>query len=299
VHPGSSPAPNVDVTRRARDLGDGACQFQSPLWKTNSFLAVTDYEALVCDPALTPAEIEEIRVEAGRRARGPVHVLITHGDFDHVCGIPHFPEAEVIAGADAARKIETGAAADDLRDAGPEWGVSWAADALRVDRVVAAEGEFACGAFRVATIDAPSHGREGLAYILLDPGILLAGDHLSSITYPLLAGPVERAVHAHERLLEALGEFDIRWVVPGHGPALSREEAKEIGEEDLAYLERLAAAARDARTSGESPGYALLRVYAVEPPRPTSDDFEIYDIRAGNARLVLEELANPASTPDR
>lgn len=276
-----------------RDLGRGVWQFQSPLWQTNSLLATAGGEELVCDPAFFPAEIEAIRAQADRRSPSAVRFLVTHADFDHVCGIPYFPEAEVIAGEETARRLREGIAAEGLRTYGPEWGASWPDD-VRADRVLPAGEEAACGAFRVVTIDAPSHGREGTGYVLLDQGVLLPGDHLSAITYPLLGGPLDRVISAQERLLEALDRYELSWVVPGHGPALAPAEARRIGEEDLVYLERLEVAAEEAVAGGLSPGYALLHVYAVEPPRGTTPDFEIYDIRSGNARKVLAQATERA-----
>jgi glyoxylase-like metal-dependent hydrolase (beta-lactamase superfamily II) len=284
----------VETTAAIQDLGQGVWQFQAPLWQTNSLLALADGEALLCDPALTPDEIAGIRSEVERRAEGPLHLLVTHGDFDHVCGLPYFPEAEVVAGEETAQRIADGAVPDELRAAGAEWGAEWLTDNLRVDRVVAAGTEFACGAFRVAALDAPSHGRDGLAFVLSDQGILLPGDHLSAITYPLLAASPARAATACERLIEAIDRFEPRWVVPGHGPALSAEQARAIAEADLAYLRALAEAAREAVAEALSPGDALLHVFAVEPPRTNTDDFEIYAIRTGNARLVLAEVGSAA-----
>ncbi len=271
------------------DLGEDVWHFQSPLWQTNSLLAVADGEAVLCDPAYTPAEIEAIHSEFESRAGSKARVLITHADFDHTCGIPYFPDAEVVAGADTTEKIRSGQAAESLRSQGPEWGVSWR-DELRVDRVVRPPEELELGPFRAVTVDAPSHGRDGTAYVLLAQGILCPGDHLSAITYPLLGGPLERKIEANRRLLEAIDRYDLRWIVPGHGRPLEPAEARRIGEEDLAYLERLVAAAREARTEGLAAGYALLHVYAVEPPRATTDDFEIYDIHSSNARLVLDQI---------
>jgi glyoxylase-like metal-dependent hydrolase (beta-lactamase superfamily II) len=286
---GPSPAADPSTTQRVTDLAEGVWQLQSPLWQTNSVLAVADGEALLCDPAFTPAEIDAIGAEAARLGGTPAHLLLTHADFDHTCGIGAFPDVEVIAGTETARKVESGAAAEELRAAGQEWGADWTLDGLRVECVVEPGAELACGPFRVAVVDAPSHGREGVGYVLLEQGVLLPGDHLSAITYPLLAGSLERATQACRRLLEALETHTPRWVVPGHGPALSLAEAQEVGESDLAYLERLAAAARDARSAGLPPGRALLQVYAVEPPRANTDDFELYGIRAGNVRLALAE----------
>jgi hydroxyacylglutathione hydrolase len=278
------------TTTAIQDLGEGAWQFQAPLWQTNSVLVLAGGEALLCDPALMPEEIAVIRSEVERRAGEKVHLLVTHGDFDHICGIPYFTDAEVVAGEETARRIESGSVVDELQAAGAEWGAEWPTDGLRVDRVVGAGTEFACEAFEVAALDAASHGREGLAFVLPEQGILLPGDHISAITYPLLAASPERAAAACERLIEALDRFELRWVVPGHGPALSADEARAIAKADLAYLQALEAAARRAVGQELSPGDALLHVFAVEPPRTNTDDFEIYAIRAGNARLMLAEV---------
>jgi glyoxylase-like metal-dependent hydrolase (beta-lactamase superfamily II) len=270
-----------------QDLGGGVWSFQSPLWQTNSLLAVASDDVLLCDPAFSPEEIGVIAAEAARHAGGQSFLLVTHADYDHVCGIPWFPDAEVVAGAGAAVKLEDGSAAAGLLSGGAEWGVEWPTD-LRVDRRVAA-GELAVGSFRIAVIDAASHGREGLGYVLLEQGILLPGDNLSGITIPLLAGSLPRARRSTERLLEALDRNALRFVVPGHGPVLSPEEARRIGEADLRYLEQLEAAAREAAHGALSPGYALVHVHEVEPPRPDTADFAIYGIHGGNVRLALRE----------
>jgi glyoxylase-like metal-dependent hydrolase (beta-lactamase superfamily II) len=270
------------------DLGDGVWSFQTPLWQTNSLLAASDGVALLCDPAFTPAEIESIGVEARRRAPRVPFLLVTHADYDHVCGIPYFPESEVCAGAETAEMLRDGSASAGLASGGAEWGVVWPGE-LRVDRQLAHGAELECGPFRIATLDAPSHGREGLGYVLVEQGVLIAGDNLSAITYPLLAGPLERAQQATRVLLDAIDRHSVRHVVPGHGPVLSADEARRIGSEDLRYLERLEVAAREAAGDRLSPGHALVHVYSVEPPRSTTLDFDIYDIRGGNARRALAD----------
>jgi glyoxylase-like metal-dependent hydrolase (beta-lactamase superfamily II) len=267
------------------DLGGGVLAFQAPLWQTNALLALADGDALLCDPAITPDEIQAIADTAsGRRS----FLVVTHADYDHVCGIPYFPDAEVVAGADTAAKVRDGSAARGLASGGAEWGVVWSPD-LRIDREAAPGEELELGAFRIAAIDSPSHGREGLGYVLLEQGILLPGDNLSAITIPLLAGSLHRALEAAESVLVALDRYELRYVVPGHGPVHTPEEARRVGEEDLRYLEKLDTAAREATYARLSPGYALVHVYKVEPARANTTDFDIYDIHGGNARLALRE----------
>jgi len=272
-----------------QDLGEGVVQFQTERWQTNAVLAVAGGEALLCDPSWEPGEIEAIRAEAGRLAGGATNLLITHGDYDHVCGIGFFPGATVVAGDETAARVESGAAAEGLRRAEQEWGLEWPAE-LRVDRIAAAGGELSLGAFRVEAIEARGHVADGRAYVLLDQDVLLPGDYLSAITYPFVIDSIARYRETNARLLAAIEEHDLRWVVPGHGPALVPHEARAVGEEDDAYLAAVQLAAREAVAAGLAPSPALLHVYAVEPPRATTDDFEIYDLRVWNARKALEEV---------
>jgi glyoxylase-like metal-dependent hydrolase (beta-lactamase superfamily II) len=281
------------MPRAATDLGDGVRHYQTPLWQTNCLLAVAGGEALLCDPSYTQDEIEVLRTEVESAGASQVHVLVTHADYDHVCGLGSFPGATVVAGEETAARIADGTAAKGLEAAAAEWGIDWPLEGLRVDHVVG-PGETELGAFRVAVVDAPSHGREGAGFVLLDQGVLFPGDHLSPITIPLLAGSLERASRANEALLEAMARHELRWIVPGHGRALTPAEARQIGEADLAYLEALRGAARETVAEGSSPGWALLHVYAVEPPRPDTDDFAVYGIRTGNAQLALAQAGGGA-----
>jgi glyoxylase-like metal-dependent hydrolase (beta-lactamase superfamily II) len=150
-------------------------------------------------------------------------------------------------------------------------------------------GRFECGAFDVEAIEAPGHTADGLAYVLIDQGVLLPGDYLSDMTYPFIGGGLDETIATVARLLDALERHDLRWVVPGHGRALTPGEARAVGESDLAYLEALARARAEAGADGLSPGEALLHVFAVEAPRGTTPDFEIYALRSANARSVLAD----------
>jgi len=268
-----------------REAAAGVWLFQSPLWQTNSALVERDRRVLLMDPAYFVPEIEVIRDETTRRTSEPPVLLLTHGDFDHTCGIPYFPDAEVVAGPETAERVASGDAAKYL-SAGAEWGVEWPTD-LRVDRTVE-PGTFSSGPWTIEAIGSPSHGREGTSFAVLEDGVLFPGDHLSAITIPLLAN-LERAIDANEKLLDALGRLDLQLVAPGHGPAHTPDEARAIGEADLAYLRAIREAAREAVAAELPAGYALLHVYAVEPPRGDTPDFAIYGIRAGNAKVALAE----------
>jgi len=267
-----------------RDLGEGVLVSQASLWQTNALHARSGDEVLLVDPCLEPAEIEA-QAALARSANGRVHVLITHADYDHVCGIGALPEATVVAGSATAARIESGDAAAALKAAGREWGYAWSTN-LRVDQIVE-PGVFACGPFNIEALDATGHTVDGLAFVLLDQGVLAPGDYLSPMTYPFVGAGVDEAAATTRRLLDALERHELRWVVPGHGEPLTPEQAAALGEADLVYLEALACAAGESRERGLPGGPALLHVYEVEPPRATTPDFEIYALRAANARAAL------------
>jgi glyoxylase-like metal-dependent hydrolase (beta-lactamase superfamily II) len=279
----------MNASPNRQDLGGGLSVFQAPLWQTNSLVAFAGEDALLCDPAFTPAELEAI--VAATREGSPVKVflLVTHADYDHVCGIPYLPEAEVICGRTTAERIADGRASNGLKSGGAEWGVEWLTD-LRVDREIAPGADVECGSFRVVALNVPSHGREGLAYVLPEQGVLLVGDNLSPIGCPLLGGPLSSAIAATEELLAAIDRWAPQYVVPGHGRVLSAGDARRIGEEDLDYLRALQEAAREAASLGLAPGHALVHIFSVQPPRPATPDFQIYDLHGGNARHALADI---------
>src|ERR1019366_7093129 len=83
------------------------------------------------------------------------------------------------------------------------------------------------------------HTVDGMAVVIPWARVLVAGDYLSSVELPALnAGD---RVDAYLSTLELLRPLvaGAEHVVPGHGPALERERALTVLEEDLAYLTAL------------------------------------------------------------
>jgi glyoxylase-like metal-dependent hydrolase (beta-lactamase superfamily II) len=274
--------PPLDVT----DLGEDVWQLQSRLYAANSVLVSNAGACVVCDPSIFADEVAEIRARAGEPA--DTHLLITHSDWDHVCGIPGFAGATVAAGAGTAQAIADGTAADKLRRDGPQWGFA-ELGALRVDRVLEAGGETAVGSERVLVIEARGHAKDGSAFLLVDRGLLMTGDYLSPLTYPALWHSLSEAIESYGRLLAALRGGQVGLVVPGHGHAMAPTEAMQIGEQDVAYLQALHDAAWRATQAGASTGEAVVAVYAVAPPRPDRIGLEAFGLRSNNAQRAVRE----------
>jgi hydroxyacylglutathione hydrolase len=268
----------------------GVLVLQSRLWATNSIMVKGAATCLVCDPSIFPDEIDEIRAATDGSERR--YVLVTHSDFDHVCGLPAFADATVVAGERTAAAIADGTARRKLDDSAREWGTAWEGE-LRVDVVAsgsgAAGGSVRCGDVEVVTVDGRGHGDDGSAFVIADRRLLLAGDYLSSVCPPIVLGCIDEAVASIERLLRALDEHEITTVVPGHGPVLDRDQARRIGREDIVYLRGLQESAAAAVRGRASPHAGFLAVRAVQPPRPARPDFEAFDWLGANARRALAE----------
>jgi hydroxyacylglutathione hydrolase len=277
------------MTPQPRALGGGLSVLQGPLWQTNATLIDAGRDVVLVDPAQFPGELEVLRRTVDALAPERLWVLITHADFDHVQGIPVFPEAIVVAEAGTAARLVDGRAAEDLRGAGADLGVDWD-DALRADRVIACGAPERLGELEVVAIDAPGHQDHGAAFAFPSLGVLAAGDYLSAITYPFCLHGVAEARASTERLCAAIEQHGISRIVPGHGPAHDAGGALRIGAEDVRYLGALEAAATEAAARGLPPALALLHVFGVVPPRANTDDFEMYDLRGWNARTALKAV---------
>ena len=284
------PAPGIPSA--PEDLGQGIWHFRARIWDTATLVCATEGAVVVCDPAFAPPEITRIREFAQAVGSEALHVLVTHADPDHICGLGSMPDATVHAGLTTRMRIDSGSAAAGLVAAGEEWGLSWPGGP-RVDRVVSASGE-ATFPVRLRAFETPGHQADGLAYHLVDAQVMLVGDYISTVTYPAIESSLRDAIRTYVSLLEAVASLELRWIVPGHGPPLRPAEAQAVGTADLAYLMRLAATAQEAVDAALAPAAALLHVFGVAPPRATTPDFDIYGLRVANARRALDEARSRA-----
>jgi glyoxylase-like metal-dependent hydrolase (beta-lactamase superfamily II) len=266
-----------------------AWSFQAARWETNSLVVERAGHALVTDPTFSAREIGAIAAKAGECGPDGVHVLVTHSHFDHVCGVAYFEDAEIVIAADTSALFESGDAARQLAVAAREWGTDWPCT-LRYDRAVAAGERFRCGPFTIEAIRADGNSGDGVGYALLDEGILVSADFLAAACLPTFDTSLASAIATCSRMLGALERLDLEWVLPGHGPLLTPEEARAVGEADLRYLELLHSTAREQLDANASEGDALVALYAVEPPRGVLPDFAIYSPRVTNARATWWEL---------
>jgi glyoxylase-like metal-dependent hydrolase (beta-lactamase superfamily II) len=257
-------------------------RFEGFLWKTTSLLVFAEGESLAVDPAISAGEVAAI----GRRAvelGAPVrHVLITHGDWDHVCGIGGFPDAAVTMGEETGAKVASGRSDDSIRRAA-EYYDFVPAGSPRVDDTFTRGSAVALGPFVVETFPLAGHTPDGSGFRLRDQGLLIVGDYLSAEEFPFATSPSAYRITL-AGVIEMLREDPPETVIPGHGQPLQPAEAARIAEEDLAYLRALHAAVAGAGSRDDARAAGL----AVDLPRECPPDLE--EMRGFNVERQIDEI---------
>ena len=258
-------------------------RFESALWQTASLLLVAEDEAVVIDPCISAEEVARITDRAASLDARVTHVLITHADWDHVCGIGAFPDAIATMGTATAEIVAGGEPLKAIREAAATYGLQ--IDGVpRVDRALAVGVAHRVGPFTVETFALRGHTLDGTGYRIRELDLLVVGDHLSAAEFPFASSTSEYRVTLAS-LIDLLRHNPPRQVVPGHGPPHTASEALAVAEADLAYLRALREAAAAA---GNDRALARAAACAVPLPRAAPDD--LAEELAANAEAQLAEL---------
>jgi glyoxylase-like metal-dependent hydrolase (beta-lactamase superfamily II) len=261
-------------------------RFESVLWQTAALLLVADGAAVAIDPCISSEEVAVIAARAQALGAPVTHVLATHADWDHVCGIAAFPDAVVAMGERSAEVVASGTPAAAIAQRAVEYDVA-VAGPPRVDRALAAGVAHRVGPFVVETVALPGHTPDGTSYRVRALDVLALGDHLSAVEFPFVSSTADYRMTL-AGLIDLLRHDPPAQVVPGHGPALTAGEALAIAEADLVYLRALHDAVAGALAAGAEREQARAAGLAVEPPREAAAD--LAGMRSANVDSQLDEL---------
>lgn len=258
-------------------------RFESALWQTTSLLLVAEDEAVVVDPCISADEVKRIADRAATLGASVTHVLVTHADWDHVCGIAAFPDAIATMGERTAEIVAGGEPRELIQKRAATYGLTIEGEP-RVDRALAAGVAHRVGPFTVETTPLRGHTADGTAYRIRELDLLAVGDHLSAVEFPFVSVTSDYRTTLAS-LIELLRNDPPASLAPGHGPTMTAAEALSVAEADLAYLRALRDAVAAAHGDREQGRAAAL---AVPLPRPAPDD--LGRAQAGNVEAQLEEL---------
>ncbi len=256
-------------------------RFESALWETSSLLLAADGETVLLDPAVSADEVARIAGRARELGSRVTHVLATHADWDHVCGIAAFPAAVATMSEATAARLLARSEEATVAERAAAHGIEIAGEP-RIDRTFEAGSAVQAGPFLFETLALSGHTPDGTALRCREPDLLAVGDHLSAIEFPFASSTAAyRGTLA--ALIDVLRHDPPVRVVPGHGPELTARDALAIAEADLAYLWALQDAVATAGTRQE----ALAAGLTVDPPRPAADDGG--EARAANVEAAVAE----------
>jgi glyoxylase-like metal-dependent hydrolase (beta-lactamase superfamily II) len=266
-------------------------RFESALWRTTSLLLAARNEAIVVDPCISREEVQRIAARADELGARVTHVLATHADWDHVCGIGAFPDAIAAMGERAAEQLRDVAAADRISREAARYGLT-VAGPPRVDRVLTAGVAHELGPFVVETASLRGHSSEGVGYRVRALDVLAVGDYLSAVEFPFASSTADyRSTLAG--LADLIRHDPPARVFPGHGPELSPATSLSIAEADLAYLHAL----RDAVSAGLRSGDAsIAREAGLAVPLPREAPSDLSAGHAANVEAQLSELVPTETT---
>lgn len=235
-----------------RPIAERAQTHQSELLRNNAVVVRGPTGVLVIDPGVTERELACLANDIRATGQGVVAGFATHPDWDHVLWHADLGDAPRYGTMRCAARLQA-----LLSGAGWEGEVAAAlppeiAGEVPLDlfgRIIGLSD----GATRVAwdgphvrVIEHPAHAPGHAALLVVDDGVLIAGDMLSDVLIPMPdldgADPIGDYLIGLRALEEVADEVDV--VVPGHGSPCGADEMRARIEQDRAYLEALRAGDR-------------------------------------------------------
>jgi glyoxylase-like metal-dependent hydrolase (beta-lactamase superfamily II) len=260
-------------------------RFESALWRTTSLLLVSGADAIAVDPGISSEELQRIAARAEELGARVTHVLATHADWDHLCGIGAFPDAIAAMRGETAQLVLDVGAADRIARQAARYGLS-VTGPPRADRTLAPGAAYDLGPFVVETLSLRGHTADGTAYRIRALDALAVGDHLSPVEFPFASSTADYRLTL-AGLADLLRRDAPARVFPGHGPELTAAGALAIAEEDLAYLHALRDAVASAFRNGDR---TAAREAGLAVPLPREAPSDLGAAHAANVEAQLAEL---------
>ncbi len=235
-------------------VADGVLVHQSELLRNNTIVVQGESGVLLVDAGITNDEMACLANDLRELGQSVVAGFSTHPDWDHV--LWHAELGDV-------PRYGTARCAADMRDLRSD--ADWKARAAEglppeiagetpldlfglITGLPAGTTRIPWDGPEIRIVEHPAHSPGHAALLIVERGVLAAGDMLSDVFVPMLDNfkstndPVEEYL-VGLRLLEEVVD-DVAVVVPGHGSVGRGDQVRARIEQDRAYVHAL----RDART---------------------------------------------------
>lgn len=207
--------------------------YESALMRTTSTLIETNESLIVIDPNWLPEEIATIRRDVELRRQGKkLYVIYTHQHYDHIIGAYAFSDATVIA-SQAFVEADTRTQLDEIQSFYEQNYIDRPILKPTVDIMISEDGTLALGSTHITFLLTPGHEETHMSLIVEPLRLLVCGDYGSNIELPFIEHDAEAYVTSLQKLQSAIYEYEIRWLIPGHG---------DVCDDRSKMIERLSAA---------------------------------------------------------
>jgi glyoxylase-like metal-dependent hydrolase (beta-lactamase superfamily II) len=231
---------------RAVSLHPDVLLVGSALLQVNCVI-VRSGETFVIDSPVLPDELDALPSLIEQAGFPPASgLLATHADWDHLLGRLAFPGCALGCAESSTRRLrdEPGTAQRELRAFDEELAIVRPAPlSLGSVQALPVPGRCEIGESELELHPTVGHTDDGMAILVPWADVLVAGDYLSEVEIPSLG-----TLEAYEQTLATLEPLleRVEYVVPGHGPAIGAERARQVLAEDRAYLAALRELGADA-----------------------------------------------------
>ena len=229
---------------RAVGVHADAVVVTSRIWQTTCTAIRAGGEAMLIDSPYFPDELDALPALLEQAGFQVSALLATHADYDHLLGRAAFPQLALGVGESTAIRLRTepGVAQKELRDADAEHYVERPRPlSLGSHEALPVPGYVGLGEQELELHPAEGHTADGTAVFARWIGVLCVGDYLSDVEIPMIAaaGSLEEYRATLARVAPLVEAAEV--VVPGHGSPHDRDTALRLLDEDLEYLDGLAA----------------------------------------------------------
>ncbi|WP_274309573.1 MBL fold metallo-hydrolase [Solibacillus daqui] len=217
--------------------------FQSALYQTTCAVIQTEKAIIITDPNWLPHEVEAIKAYVESRiGNRQLYVIFTHSDFDHIIAAGAFPQAIKIASEAFVNLADKEKVLNDIVDFDAQYYITrdYPITYPTIDIVIRQDGQQeVLGDVMCSFYLAPGHTEDGIFTIVEPLGIMLVGDYLSNVEFPLVSNitEYETTLQKAKYLLE---QFEVHALVSGHGQMTTDQlEMENRIEESQDYLTNL------------------------------------------------------------
>ncbi|SMC05703.1 Glyoxylase, beta-lactamase superfamily II [Sulfobacillus thermosulfidooxidans DSM 9293] len=222
-----------------KNITDHVFVFTSVVQQLNSIVIIDDDYLVVVDPGFFPGEIAALRsflkpYEIPSRSR---LLILTHSHFDHIAGVPYFPEYAVVTSSAWDRDNEE-RAIRQLEHFDTEFYVDrpWEQGSLPFAKIhYPVHHHETVGPFQF--FHTPGHTLDSMSFTYKN--VLFVGDYLSSLEFPFINASLPDYKHSLQVITELVQQSSITTLMSQHGPPADGTEISARIDSAHGYIDDL------------------------------------------------------------